>query len=152
MVQLVYDFRIRENWILKYTGELIAEPVPDQLLRRYYPIPDFTVPSFFDSEVLAIFIRSDSDPGFWKKAGYARQQIKDVDGAELFLENIVRSQRLTLRKTTFCFFTKIEGSYQVILQNIPYWLESVNFQIWEYKGDIYSPELESLRNLINQLL
>jgi hypothetical protein len=68
---LIYEFGNSSNWNLLWIGEKIAQNVIAPVLNQFYPIPDFSMPFLITSNVIAVYIKTDSDPGKWRKGGYA---------------------------------------------------------------------------------
>lgn len=154
-----YEFKKSENWRFVHSDTLQAESVPHKNLRQYYPISDYSIPVPFFSPVVGIYVTSNDDPGTWRKAGFARQ-ISTTSHQNTAPNLTIKSQRLSLRKTTVCFFEKLKlETYGIELASIPFWLRDISFKVWEYTGNvedsftnILREDLQVIEDKIDQML
>ena len=147
-----YQFGNVKNWSLAYETRLEAKTVPHPVLKQYHPIPDYTIPVLFFSPIIGVFVSSSDDPGYWNKAGFAKQEQRVDKDLAIAPDLIIRTQRLNLRKTTVCFFekTKLE-TYVVKITAIPFWLRDLTLKVWEYIGNVENDDNLLLKEDIYRL-
>ena len=144
----LYEFANSSNWDELWTGQKVAEPVPNSVLDRFYPIPDFSVPILINNPVLAIYIESESDPGTWRRGGYLKQKISTGLSNGGTVDSYLTQKFLQLRKINIVQLQKIDGSFALEFA-VPYWLREVSFTVWAYTGTVADTLTEQLNDLQN---
>lgn len=144
----LYEFANSSNWNQIWTGQKIAEPVPNSVLNRFYPIPDFSIPILISNPVLAVYVESSSDPGTWRRGGYFKQKISTGLNNGGTVDSYLVQKFLQLRKINIIQLQKINGSFAVEFA-VPYWLREVTFTVWEYTGTVADTLTEQLSDLQN---
>lgn len=151
----LWDLATKENWELILSDRRIANrlPTPDPAKYKYLydPIaPIYTTPS---SRVLLIGTQSNSAKSYWFLGARVSQYLYVSPSMNSNLISGVQTsdiKRVGLNRLTLVKFEDY-GVYPYTLQiEIPYWLEDIYVEVWEYQG-IYADENQQYEELIARL-
>ncbi len=137
----VWDLATRENWELLLQDRRIAQRVSDPnlapYLYKYKPInPIYATPN---STTLLIGAYSDSARPTWFLGATASQYLYVSPSFDSQLIGGVQSsdsKKIGLRRLTLVKFDDYDISPYTLQLDIPYWLEDIYIEVWEYTGYI----------------
>ncbi|MFM6604012.1 MAG: hypothetical protein ACKPH3_08020 [Dolichospermum sp.] len=119
------------NWELIYDYSASATPVGEN---SYIPIPPVPIPIFLNSDIIAVYVKTNPPAGrIWRFGGNIEQRF--ISG--LIVGGVVDSSGIPRRtsndKITILFFPKISASYSLQYYP-PKWFKDVNLMVWQYVG------------------
>lgn len=151
----LWDLATRENWELILSDRKIANRLPSPDLTKYKylydPIsPIYTTPN---SHTLLIGTQSNSAESYWFLGARASQYLYVSPSTSSNLISGVQTsevKRIGLNRLTLVEFPNYSILPYVLQLEIPYWLEDIYVEVWEYQGAYYGED-EKYENTIIRL-
>jgi len=146
------DLIARENWELILTQKSIVTRHSDKVrkdsLYEYDPIkPIYTNPR---SHLLLIGTKSDSALPHWFLGATASQFLYVSPSTTSYVVSGVQAQeskKIGLNRLTLVKFEDYGISSYTLQLNIPYWIEDITIEVWEYADSLISDS----QNIIERL-
>lgn len=156
----LWDLATRENWQLILSERRIANKLPSPDLTKYKYLYDPILPIYTNpnSRVLLIGTQSDSAQPYWFLGARVSQYLYVSPSETTHLISGVQTsdvKRVGLNRLTLVKFEDY-GIYPYVLQiEIPYWLEDIYIEVWEYEGVIDDPtyqfDIEEILERLNRI-
>lgn len=151
----MWDLATRENWELilgeRRTVVYNNGTSPSQDKYNYTPIPPiYTTPN---SHILLIGTQSNSARAHWFLGARASQYLYVSPSMNSNLISGVQTsevKRIGLNRLTLVQFPNYNIVPYTLQLEIPYWLEDIYIEVWEYQG-IYADENQQHEELITRL-
>ncbi len=142
----VWDLSTRENWELILSERRVAQRIPNsssaQYEYKYIPIsPIYTNPN---SHTLLVGTYSETALPYWFLGARASQYLYVSPSDDYrFISGVQASdiKRVGLNRLTLIKFEDYGVLPYVLQLEIPYWLEDIYVEVWEYQ-DIITSEVE----------
>lgn len=156
----VWDLATQGNWNLILAETRIAERQPTNIRRdsiyEYYPIqPIYSTPN---SHTLLIGTQSNSAQPYWFLGARASQFLYvSPSMTSAFISGVQASEtkKIGLNRLTLVEFKNYDVSPYTLQLDIPYWLEDIYVEVWEYLGteenDNYQAQLADIQDSLNRI-
>lgn len=149
-----WDLATKENWELLLSERRIAQRIPNSdptYEYKYNAIPPIYITP--NSRILLIGTQSNSAKSHWFLGARVSQYLYVSPSMNSNLISGVQTsdiKRVGLNRLTLVKFEDY-GVYPYTLQlEIPYWLEDIYVEVWEYQG-VYADENQQHEELIARL-
>lgn len=150
----VWDLATRENWELLLSERRAVtysnNTAPTDLRYKYTPIsPIYATPQ---SHTLLIGTVSNSALQHWFLGAIASQYLYVSPSMTLDTTSGVQagdSKKIGLNRLTLIEFKNYDVSPYILKLEIPYWLEDIAVEVWEYQG--YIPASEDNSEILDRL-
>lgn len=151
----MWDLATRENWeLILSEGRTVVytnNTLPSQDKYKYTPIsPIYTTPN---SHILLIGTQSNSALAHWFLGARATQYLFVSPSTNSALISGVQTsdvKRIGLNRLTLVQFPNYNILPYTLQLEIPYWLEDIYIEVWEYQGN-YADENQQHDDLILRL-
>ena len=152
---LIFDVGNGNNWVSRYSKTL--QGAPAMVPGNYESIPPQIIPITFTGHLIAIFADSTHKKDTWFTAGWLWQRVLINIGTGATAPNatVQRKYKFYLGQLTILTIPKLASEYGLTI-SIPRWLTQIEFEIYEYVGEIIDTtevQLEQIQadllNLIN---
>lgn len=152
----MWDLATRENWelILSETRTVTYKDgtLPTNEKYNYTPIqPIFTNPN---SHTVLVGTHSNSAPAHWFLGARVSQYLYVSPSTNTNLISGVGTseiKRAVLGQLTLMQFPNYNVLPYTLQIEIPYWIEDIYVEVWEYEDDVISQELQELESVKAQL-
>ncbi|KJH69400.1 hypothetical protein [Aliterella atlantica] len=151
-----WDLTTRENWEL-LTSERRSvvyknNTTPSDLNYKYTPIPPIYVTA--TTHTLLVGIVSNSARVHWFLGARVSQYLYVSPSSAMGLISGVQaadSKRAGLSRLTLIEFKNYNVIPYVVEVAVPYWLEDVYVEVWQYNGQVLTGEQPNLSELLDRL-
>ena len=132
---LIFDVGNGNNWVSRYSKTL--QGAPAMVPGNYESIPPQIIPITFTGHLIAIFADSTQKKDTWFTAGWLWQRVLVNIGTGSTAPNatVQRKYKFYLGQLTLITMPKLSSNYALTI-SIPRWLTQIEFEIYEYVGDI----------------
>lgn len=155
---MIWDLATRENWQLILADQRVVDYVdntqPTQTPYKYNPIePIYATPN---THALLVGTRSSTAKLRWKLGAYVSQYLyvspSDTGNFSSGVQ-IGNAQIARLNNFTFLQFPNHNVSPYVLKIEIPYWIEDIYIEVWEYTAEFTPIEnLEDIQLSLSEIL
>lgn len=114
----------------------------------YYPIPDFTIPVFQRSRVMAAEVSNPAARLTWRLGCYLKQSIPAPFATDPSSYSEVFSWRIPLRSLKIFFPSPSVNPWQ-LRASVPYWHEEVRITIYRFTGEVNEPLLAQVAQILS---
>lgn len=114
----------------------------------YYPIPDFTIPLFQRSRVMAAQFQNLNARPTWRLGCYLKQSIPAPFATDPTDFSDIISWRIPLRSLQIFFPSTCTNPWQ-LRASIPYWHEEARLTIYRFTGAVNEPLLSQVAQILN---
>lgn len=143
----LWDLATQGNWDLilaeRRAAERIAVNQRRSSIYEYYPIAPFYVAPY--SHTLLIGTQSSAAQSYWYLGARASQYLYvSPSMSSNFISGVqaADSKKCGLGRLTLIEFKNYDVIPYTLQLEIPYWLEDVYVEVWEYQGDIGGTQYE----------
>ena len=132
---LIFDVGNGNNWVSRYSKTL--QGTPAMVPGNYESIPPQIIPITFTGHLIAIFADSTQKKDTWFTAGWLWQRVLVNIGTGSTAPNatVQRKYKFYLKQLTLLTMPKLTSNYALTV-SIPPWLKQIEFEIYEYVGEI----------------
>lgn len=116
----------------------------------YYPIPDFTIPVFQRSRIMAANFNNILAKPHWRLGCYIKQSIPAPSGVEPDAFADIASFRISLHTLQIFFPLPVVNAWQ-LRASVPEWHERAELTIYRFTGTIDAPLAQRLTEIETKL-
>lgn len=126
----IYDLNNSQNWQFAYSEQKTAQQTHNGY---YFPIPEFQLPTLFESPVLLVEVDCPEAKPWWWLGGTARLSI---DGPGVVADEVfLIRRRLPVNRPAIIQFPQVLPQYNLSVSIVP-WLRQVTLSVYEFVGPI----------------
>lgn len=150
----VWDLAARENWQLILSEQRLAKNITKITASSYTYEP---IPALFATlynPVVLVGTYSVKAKSHWFLGARVSQYLyvsPSQNGNFISGVQVSDIKKVGLNRLTLVKFENYEVLPYVLAIEIPYWLEDIYVEVWEYEGNVVTPEMQELESIRAQL-
>lgn len=126
----IYDLNNSQNWQFAYSEEKLAQQTAHGF---YFPIPEFVLPTLFQSPLLLVEMDAPLAKPWWYLGGSAQLCI---NGPGVVAREVLFTRRkIPIARPAILQFPQLLPQYQISVNIVP-WITQATISIYEYIGPI----------------